>query len=217
MSDYQQFCGLARALDLVGDRWNLLLVRELLIAPRRHHELKAALPGIASNLLAERLRHLTAAGVVHREDEVGRKAVRYRLTDLGEGLREPILGLVRWGAAVMGAGPRPTDVVQPQWLGLALEAFLDPIGPTTTRPLDPCILVRAGDLEFTVRPSHATSRVVLGRADRPDATLTASPAVVLGLFSGALTPDSPAAASADLDDPHGLLTGLLAAAAGRTD
>ncbi|GLL08116.1 winged helix-turn-helix transcriptional regulator [Dactylosporangium matsuzakiense] len=206
MSQYHQFCGLARALDVIGDRWNLLIVRELLIGERRHHDLRAALPGIATNLLGERLRQLTAAGIVERRGEAGRKAVSYRLTELGHGLREPVLGLVRWGAAFMAAGPRPEDTVQPQWLALALDALL----PATGLPADVGILVTADGSEFTIRAT-GRPRVVPHRDGRIDATIEAPTSVVLGLFAGALTLDSPAASRARITDPHELLAHLLPA------
>lgn len=211
MSEYHQFCGLARALDVIGDRWNLLIVRELLIADRRHHELRAALPGIATNLLSARLQDLAAAGIVQRCDEVGRKAVRYRLTDLGQALRGPVYELVRWGATFMTAGPRPGDVVQPQWLGLAVEALL----PTTGLPTAGGIGVHADGLDLTVRLTPDGVRVTPGRQAGVDATVTGPTAVVLGLFAGALTPRSPATRTVEIHDPHGLIARVLTVVGGR--
>ncbi|WP_448630988.1 winged helix-turn-helix transcriptional regulator [Cellulomonas soli] len=80
MRSYDQFCGLAYALDVIGDRWNLLVVRELLLGPRRHRDLVEALPGVASNLLGDRLRALEDAGIVARDAADGRKSVVYSLT-----------------------------------------------------------------------------------------------------------------------------------------
>jgi len=204
MAEYRQFCGLARALDVIGDRWNLLIVRELLIAERRHHELKAALPGIATNLLSERLRDLADAGVIERREEPGRRPVSYVLTELGRDLREPVLGLVRWGARRMTAGPRPDDVVQPQWIALALEALL----PSTGMP-EGAILLRADGCEFTLRTSRRGSHVEPGATVEPDATVDAPAAVILGLFAGALPQAGPALAAARIDDPAGHLDAVL--------
>lgn len=125
MSGYHQFCGLAVALDTVGDRWNLLIVRELLIGPRRFSQLRAALPGAASNLLTARLRALVEAGLIIRNHDPSRKAVEYSLTATGEGLRESVHALIRWGAQFMGAGPRPGDAVRADLIGLAAEALLE--------------------------------------------------------------------------------------------
>ena len=92
MRSYGQYCALARALDVIGDRWALLIVRELLDGPRRYNELLAGLPGVATNLLAERLRTLESSGVVESSADG-----RYALTAWRIGLREPIYAL--------GAGP----------------------------------------------------------------------------------------------------------------
>lgn len=119
---YGQFCGLARALDSVGDRWSLLIVRELLPGPMRYSELVASLSGIATNLLADRLRSLESAGVVERR--LGEAAgVTYALTPWGGELREPIEALVRWSTPLMLSG-RDDDSFQPRWLAVALPALL---------------------------------------------------------------------------------------------
>ena len=91
--DYGQYCGLARALDVVGDRWNLLIVRQLLIGPARFGELREGLPGIATNLLTDRLRDLESAGVVERRLSDEANAITYALTDWGAQLREPIYAM----------------------------------------------------------------------------------------------------------------------------
>ncbi len=96
MKSYGQFCGLARSLEVVGDRWSLLVVRQLLIGPARYRDLQEGLPGIATNLLAGRLRDLETAGVVRRQVAGEGSAVEYALTPWGEELRGPIEGLVRW-------------------------------------------------------------------------------------------------------------------------
>ena len=100
MRTYHQYCGLALALDRVGDRWTLLIVRELLTAPRRWSELEAALPGIATNLLAQRLRDLEADGLVERMAADG--GACYALTADGDALRDAIHALLRWGGRFMG-------------------------------------------------------------------------------------------------------------------
>src|SRR5882757_2304498 len=119
---YGQYCGLARALDVVGDRWNLLIVRQLLVAPARFRELLDGLPGVATNLLTDRLRDLEAAGVVERRLAEEGNAVVYALTLWGYGLREPIEGLVRWSTPLMTTG-RGDDHFQAEWLLVALPAL----------------------------------------------------------------------------------------------
>src|ERR1700683_3283054 len=91
VKSYGQYCAIARGLDIVGDRWTLLIVRELLTGPRRYGDLQEGLAGIATNLLADRLRHLEQRGVVDRDSRG-----TYKLTKWGQGLAGPIYALARW-------------------------------------------------------------------------------------------------------------------------
>jgi DNA-binding HxlR family transcriptional regulator len=110
---YGQFCGLARSLDHVGDRWTLLIVRELLLGDRSFRELEEALPGISPSLLAQRLTVLTGDGVIARNDAPPRsKRVDYRLTDVGRALEPVIAELIRWGTRWMLTGPGGFTVEQ---------------------------------------------------------------------------------------------------------
>jgi DNA-binding HxlR family transcriptional regulator len=120
---YGQYCGLAACLDVIGERWTLLIVRELLIAPQRYNELLHNLPGIGTNLLAERLRWLTSQGVVRQHPRSSGRGHIYELTAYGEGLREPVLGLARWGLGVPHAF-NAEDEVRPRWGLLAVEALI---------------------------------------------------------------------------------------------
>src|SRR5215218_994013 len=111
---YAQYCGLARSLDTIGDRWSLLIVRELLLGPLRYSQLKATLGGIATNLLADRLRSLETSGVIERQlgDPGG---VVYVLTPWGAQLREPVESLIRWSTPLMISGPGPTRSRRAGW------------------------------------------------------------------------------------------------------
>ncbi|MGK5730239.1 winged helix-turn-helix transcriptional regulator [Streptomyces sp. URMC 124] len=113
---YDQFCPAARALDVIGGRWTLLIVRELLLGPRRYTDLVAGLPGIGPNVLAERLRELREAGVVSRSQlpPPAASAV-YELTALGEAMRPVVDELTRWGLRFLGA-PRPGERIRLSWL-----------------------------------------------------------------------------------------------------
>jgi DNA-binding HxlR family transcriptional regulator len=111
---YQQTCGVARALDVVGERWTLLIVRNLLLGPRRYSDLLAELPGITTNLLAKRLQDLEAAELVEKGAQPG--TVRYQLTARGLGLEPVVMELGRWGWPLL-MKPRPGDRAD---LGLAL-------------------------------------------------------------------------------------------------
>ncbi len=123
---YGQFCGLARALDVVGERWALLLVRDLLVSPKRFTDLRRGLPKIPSNILSTRLRELEEAGIVHRRAlPLPESGVVYELTAYGQGLEEVVLRLGSWGAARLGE-PRPGEVLTPDAMVIALRAMFRP-------------------------------------------------------------------------------------------
>jgi DNA-binding HxlR family transcriptional regulator len=123
VKSYEQYCALARALDVVGDRWSLLIVRELMIKPCRYTDLRKALPGIATNLLASRLRELESAGVIRIEHLPPPAAsAAYMLTDWGWLLRPVVAELLRWGAPLMVSGIGE-DHNQGHWLVLAIESM----------------------------------------------------------------------------------------------
>ncbi len=104
MKSYGQYCPVAHALDQIGDRWALLIVRELMLGQRRYTDLAEALPGIGTNILAGRLRDLEGAGVVRRTKLPPPAAVTvYELTPEGRGLEDVLRSLARWGARTMGA------------------------------------------------------------------------------------------------------------------
>ena len=126
--NYGQYCGLASALDLIGERWTLLIIRELLTGPCRYNVLLANLPGIGTNLLADRLKFLSQTGIIRQRPREGSKVRTYELTEQGQGLRESVLALARWGLGTLGA-PAPGEIVRPRWAALAIEAMVSPGGP----------------------------------------------------------------------------------------
>jgi DNA-binding HxlR family transcriptional regulator len=178
---YGQYCGLARALDTIGDRWTLLVVRELLIRPCRFGELQAGLPGIATNLLTERLRQLEQDGLVERRlGTEPAEGTRYALTSRGEGLRAVIEALVRWSAPLMASG-RGGDAFRAGWLAVALPALIRARPPRRTYiGLETC----GEHLVVEASPEGAT--VTSGAGDPADARLAADPEAVLALASGFL-------------------------------
>jgi DNA-binding HxlR family transcriptional regulator len=130
--DYGQHCGLAHALDLIGGRWALLIVRELLTGPKRFKELQGGLPGIPTNILTGRLRELEDAGIVVRRVQAGPGgAVVYGLTDYGQELEQTVLTLGRWGGKSL-APPREGEFVPVSALALALRAAFRP--PASREP-----------------------------------------------------------------------------------
>jgi|SRR5690242_10229729 len=184
MRSYGEYCSLAKALDVVGERWTLLIVRELALRGAcRYTDLRNGLPGIASNLLAHRLRELEKAGVITREDAPPPIATTlFRLTPRGEQLRPVLDDLMRWGLPLMNEQPAD-DAVQSHWLAGALEVML-----TDHRPDAPPVSleVRTGDQPIVIEARDGTihSRVV--SADAAAATLTGAPMPIMGLLLGFL-------------------------------
>jgi DNA-binding HxlR family transcriptional regulator len=190
---YGQFCGLARALDRVGDRWTLLVVRELLLGDRTFRELADALDGISPSLLTKRLAELADDGLLVRNDAPRRsKSVEYRLTDAGRALEPVVLDLIRWGSRWMVQGPGG-DRVDAGWAPLALRALLE--GQPSRRG---CVHLDIDGVEVTVESAGGRRHVTAGHRSRPDALVTAPLPVVLAVATEAVTlPDSGAAVSGD--------------------
>lgn len=118
---YDQFCATARALDSVGDRWTLLIVRELLAGPRRYTDLHADLPGVSTDVLAARLRHMEGEGLAERRRQPRpASGYVYELTERGRALLPVLTALASWGAPALGK-PRPTDAVRAHWWALPLR------------------------------------------------------------------------------------------------
>jgi DNA-binding HxlR family transcriptional regulator len=176
MRSYGQYCSLAKALDIVGDRWTLLIARELLLRPCRYSDLQAGLPGIPTNLLAGRLRQLEEDGVVVDERSL------YALTPWGKQLAEPLHALARWGAPLMDE-MEDTDTFRSEWLDFPVAIMFGGVEPD--RP--PLVVeLRAGDSPVTMESAHGEVRFRPGPASSPDIVLTGPPDVVVGLLSGRL-------------------------------
>src|SRR5438132_8508704 len=123
---YADGCAAAHALDLVGERWAMLIVRELVLGPKRFSDLRAGLPGIASNVLTTRLRELEASGVVARR-ELPRPAASmvYELTEYGREFEPVMLALGRWGARTLGERSEG-QTLRSEWVAVAMRAFFRP-------------------------------------------------------------------------------------------
>ncbi|MFJ3901878.1 winged helix-turn-helix transcriptional regulator [Streptomyces sp. NPDC090025] len=125
---YDQYCATARALDAVGDRWTLLIVRELLAGPRRYTDLHADLPGVSTDMLAGRLKDMEAAALVTRRKlPPPVPAYVYELTDRGRELLPVLRALAAWGAPELGE-TRPTDAVRAHWFAVPLLDALAGLG-----------------------------------------------------------------------------------------
>ena len=184
MRSYKQKCGLAKALDLVGDRWTLLIVRELLIRGAcRYTDLLRGLPGIASNMLADRLDEMAVAGIVVREEAPPPVATSlFRLSERGKELEAAILQLGFWGAPLL-AGAESAEVFQAHWLVLPLKALLE-----DGRPADPDLEIELhiGDEFITISASKGAISVRAGAAQKPSVVLSGKPDTLIQLLSGKL-------------------------------
>jgi DNA-binding HxlR family transcriptional regulator len=169
---YDQYCGIAHALDLVGDRWALLVVRELMRGPMRYTDLVAHLPGIGTNILAARLRDLETGGILVKRQLPPPAASRvYELTDYGQELRPVLRELGLWGARSLGP-PTNEDELFPGWLENVLGTVLAPISP-------------AGRFEFRIAEEVASlvdGEARAGPIDDPDVVIEGDPEGVYHLF-----------------------------------
>ncbi len=203
MRSYDEYCSIAKSLDVVGDRWTLLIVRELALkGPSRYTDLRNGLPGIATNLLADRLRELEHAGVIAREDAPPPIATTlFRLAERGEQLRPVLDALTRWGVPLM-FDQKPEDEVQSHWLASALTLMLGDV-PVGAQPVT--IELRVGDQPIVIDARDGGIQTRLGPAEAPDAIVTGPARSVMGLVLGLVEPaDAEASGVAYEGDPGAL-------------
>jgi DNA-binding HxlR family transcriptional regulator/putative sterol carrier protein len=174
---YCDGCAAAHALDLVGERWALLVVRELLLGPKRFTDLRAGLPGVSPNVLAQRLRELEGAGVVRRRKLPAPAASRvYELTNWGMELEPVIIRLGRWGAR---SASRPRDAaLSVDSLVLSFRTMFD---PRAAEGLNASYELRLGEDRFRAVVADGRFEVVRGGAEEPDATIEADPVTLAAL------------------------------------
>jgi len=184
MRSYGQYCGLAKALDVIGDRWALLIVRELLICgSSRYTDLLEGLPGIATNLLADRLRALEQSGVITREEAPPPVATTlFRLTSRGEELEPILYQLGRWGAPLLARAPK-SDAFRTRWFALPVRHWLR--DHTPDRP--PMTMeIRAGNQPLAVEIANGAVRTRPGAVTRPDAVIAGTHQLVAAVLAGQL-------------------------------
>ncbi len=178
MKTYSQYCPVAHALDLVGERWSLLIVRELMLGQRRYTDLAEALPRIGSNILAARLRDLEQAGLVHKTRLPPPAAANvYELTPYGRELDDVLGSLARWGARSLGA-PQPNDC----WSIYAVQARFRP-----ETAIDGSYEIRFDDespISLVVRDRVLTT--FRAHAQDPTLVVRIEPEALLGLIDGVL-------------------------------
>jgi len=175
---YNDLCGIARGLDVVGDRWALLVIRELLLGPKRFTDLRAGLPGIGPDMLAARLRDLEASGVVRaRAAGPPARSGAYELTARGEELEPVLLELGRWGSLV--PPPSPGARLGVDSAVLALPSLID---PERAGDLEATYGLRLDGQEFEVRLAGGTVAAARREPDDPAATIATDPGTFAGLL-----------------------------------
>jgi DNA-binding HxlR family transcriptional regulator len=181
---YDQYCAVARALDVVGERWTLLLVRELLTGPKRFKDLLDGLSGIGTTLLTARLKDLEGHGILRRTTlppPAGSKV--YELTDLGRSLEPVVMALSRWGLKLLD-GPRREEVSRPGWAMVALQSSLEleaVHGGKETYEF------RVDGELFHVQVDGDEPELRQGPAADPDLTISGDTETLLGVAAGRLT------------------------------
>jgi DNA-binding HxlR family transcriptional regulator len=182
---FEQYCPVAHALGLVGDRWSLLIVRDLLNGAKRYTDLLAGLPGIGTNILAARLRALEDAGIVaKRRLPPPAASTVYDLTDYGAELREVFFALARWGARSLGP-PGAGDELYPEW-GLNAAAAL--FAPEEARGIEDTYVLKIGDDTFTVRVEEGQMHAELGEGEGADVVIETDMKGFFDLASGDVMP-----------------------------
>ncbi|MFE5808462.1 winged helix-turn-helix transcriptional regulator [Streptomyces sp. NPDC056491] len=184
MRTYGQYCGIAKSLDTIGDRWTLLIVRELLaLGPCRHTDLRNGLPGIASNLLVDRLRELEEAGLIHREAAPPPVATTlFSLTERGRELEPVLRELSRWGIPLLRE-PAGSDSFRTHWLDMPARALTD------HRPDQPAIALQLhadGNEDLVIEVKDGSVHTHAGRVDHPTASLTGPPHLLAATLLGDL-------------------------------
>jgi DNA-binding HxlR family transcriptional regulator len=178
---YGDGCAIARALDLVGERWALLVVRELLLGPKRYSDLRRGLPNASPNVLSERLRELERAGIVRRRKLPPPAGSRvYELTDWGLELEESVMSLGRW-AARSPTPPSDAPIVSADSIILALRARFD---PGAARELRARYELRLGEDRFRIDVADDEIAAARGGADQADATIDTDPGTLDAVLWG---------------------------------
>ena len=192
---YEQYCGLAQALDLVGERWTLMIVRELMAGPRRYTDLADGLVTVPTNVLASRLREMEANGLVRRRRlPVPAASVVYELTEDGESLLDAVTELARWGMRRLPATSEKRPF-RAHWLVLALRARFDSdaaAGVSETYEFD-----IEGDVAISFELADGQAMASLGSALNPAVRIAADAETLIALTGGAI------------DGPEALARGAL--------
>lgn len=187
---YNQYCGLAAALDLIGERWTILIIRDLLVGPKRFTDLLDHLPGIGTGLLSARLRELESEGIIEKKTLPRPAAsVVYQLTESGQELRSVLFSLMRWGSKRLGE-PDHDDVIDADNLALGLAARMN---PQSVRDARGVYDLQIDERPFTLHVSENGIDVLAQQAQQPMAVITTDSATLIAINNG--TCSLPAAVS----------------------
>ena len=182
---YNQYCAVARALDIVGERWTLLIVRELLTGPKRFKDLLKGLPGIGTNLLTARLKDLERHGVVQRATLPPPAASKvYELTKLGRSLEPVIAALGRWGLEFLGT-PDQEDDLRPGWAVVAMRSALK---QEAVRGFQETYEFLIDEETFHLRVKDGEVEALQGPAVDPDLIVRGTTQAFLALAAGRVEP-----------------------------
>jgi len=194
---YRQHCGIARALDLVGERWAMLVIRDLILGPKRFTDLRDTLPGIATNVLTQRLKELERQGVVRRRPLPPPAASTvYELTEYGRELEPVLLALGRWGAKTIGE-PAPGQSIRSQWFAVGLKAYFQPRAAADVHAT--IALIFEDDIGLAVRLDDGDISVSTLPPDEADLTVIArDPGVVAAFLAGEVVPKAALSPEGDL-------------------
>jgi DNA-binding HxlR family transcriptional regulator len=181
---YGQYCGLARALEILGERWGLLIVRDLLVAPKRFTDLQRGLPGIPTSVLAARLKELEGAGVVRRRVLPRPEgSIVYELTAYGRELEEVLALFGRWGAKSLGE-PRPDEIITIDSMVAALRSTFR---SEAAQDVHATFELRLGEIVLNARVDDGAVEVRPGPALDADLSIAAGPHI-RALMAGEITP-----------------------------
>jgi len=184
---YNQFCALAYALDFVGDRWTLLIIRELLVGPRRFKDLMYGLPDISTNLLSDRLKCLEQQGLLCRRvlpPPAG--STVYELTSLGQALEKAMLELGRWGSQLLPTSLETDALPSLGAIALAIKAFFH---PEQAQRVNETYELHLGNEVLQVQINEGEIQVQQGESLKPDVVFHTDMQPYLGLFTGQIKPD----------------------------
>lgn len=200
---YAQFCPLTRAVEILGERWTILVVRELLLGPKRFSDLKAALNGVSPSVLADRLARLEERGILGRRDLPPPAASTvYELAEAGLAMKPLLVELTRWGLRFLGT-PGPGEHVRPEWLLLGLQVFArhEPTDEIGAR-----LRVRSDDETIDIHVRGGRGGTVVSREPLPfDVTVSGPPLAMLGFASAQDAAGADAAAAGlDIDGDAGI-------------